>query len=71
MAVDLSDLDGLRDDLKRLNAVMLYPLILEDRLELNHDSPLNFSSASSSNRSSQRLTQSGNYRLLSSFTKSR
>ncbi|MGB6301495.1 MAG: tetratricopeptide repeat protein [Rivularia sp. (in: cyanobacteria)] len=34
MAVDLSDLDGLRDDLKRLNAVMLYPLILEDRLEL-------------------------------------
>ena len=34
MAVDLSDLDGLRDDLKRLDAVMLYPLILEDRLEL-------------------------------------
>ncbi|MGB3651658.1 MAG: tetratricopeptide repeat protein [Rivularia sp. (in: cyanobacteria)] len=34
MAVDLSDLDGLRDDLRRLDAVMLYPLILEDRLEL-------------------------------------
>ncbi|MCJ8283802.1 MAG: tetratricopeptide repeat protein [Rivularia sp. ALOHA_DT_140] len=34
MAVDLSDLDALRDDLKRLNAVMLYPLILDDRLEL-------------------------------------
>ena len=34
MAVDLSDLDGLRDDLRRLNAVMLYPLILDDRLEL-------------------------------------
>ncbi len=34
MAVDLSDLDSLRDDLRRLNAVMLYPLILEDRLEL-------------------------------------
>ena len=32
--VDLADLDALRDDLKRLNAVMLYPLILEDRLEL-------------------------------------
>ncbi len=34
MAVDLSDLDALRDDLKRLDAVMLYPLVLEDRLEL-------------------------------------
>ena len=34
MAVDLSDLDALRDDLKLLDAVMLYPLILEDRLEL-------------------------------------
>ncbi|MEO1373153.1 MAG: tetratricopeptide repeat protein [Cyanobacteria bacterium J06635_10] len=34
MAVKLKDLDGLRDDLKRLNAVMLYPLILDDRLEL-------------------------------------
>ncbi|MEO1430782.1 MAG: CHAT domain-containing protein [Cyanobacteria bacterium J06633_8] len=32
--VDLAGLDKLRDDLKRLDAVMLYPLILEDRLEL-------------------------------------
>ncbi|MEO1430783.1 MAG: CHAT domain-containing protein [Cyanobacteria bacterium J06633_8] len=34
MTVKLTDLDALRDDLKRLDAVMLYPLILEDRLEL-------------------------------------
>ena len=33
-SVDLADLDALRDDLRRLDAVMLYPLILEDRLEL-------------------------------------
>lgn len=32
--IDLGDLDALRDDLHRLNAVMLYPLILNDRLEL-------------------------------------
>ncbi|MEB3179565.1 MAG: tetratricopeptide repeat protein [Nostocaceae cyanobacterium] len=32
--VDLSQLDSLRDDLKRLDAVILYPLVLEDRLEL-------------------------------------
>ncbi|MBW4520896.1 MAG: CHAT domain-containing protein [Scytolyngbya sp. HA4215-MV1] len=32
--LDLSQLDGLRDDLRQLNAVMLYPLVLEDRLEL-------------------------------------
>jgi CHAT domain-containing protein len=32
--VSLSDLDALRDNLKRLNAVLLYPLILPDRLEL-------------------------------------
>ncbi|PZD74984.1 Glucose starvation-inducible protein B [Acaryochloris thomasi RCC1774] len=33
-SVDLADLDALRDNLKQLNAVLLYPLILEDRLEL-------------------------------------
>jgi CHAT domain-containing protein/Flp pilus assembly protein TadD len=33
-AVKLADLDRLRDDLKKLQAVMLYPLILDDRLEL-------------------------------------
>ena len=32
--IDLADLNALRDDLRRLNAVMFYPLILEDRLEL-------------------------------------
>jgi CHAT domain-containing protein len=32
--VDLADLDALRDNLKQLNAVLLYPLILPDRLEL-------------------------------------
>ncbi|MBG1240501.1 CHAT domain-containing protein [Nostoc sp. NZL] len=32
--IDLADLDAFRDDLRRLNAVMLYPLILDDRLEL-------------------------------------
>jgi CHAT domain-containing protein len=32
--VSLSDLDALRDNLKRLNAIILYPLILPDRLEL-------------------------------------
>lgn len=33
--VDLADFDALRDDLRQLgNAVLLYPLILEDRLEL-------------------------------------
>lgn len=32
--LDLGDLDAFRDDLRRLNAVMLYPLILDDRLEL-------------------------------------
>ncbi|MEO0843116.1 MAG: tetratricopeptide repeat protein [Cyanobacteria bacterium J06643_5] len=34
ISVDLADLDSLRDDLKRLNAAIIYPLILEDRLEL-------------------------------------
>ncbi len=34
MTVKFRDLDALRDDLRRLDAVMLYPLILEDRLEL-------------------------------------
>ncbi|MBW4549552.1 MAG: CHAT domain-containing protein [Aphanocapsa sp. GSE-SYN-MK-11-07L] len=32
--VKLSQLNGLRDQLQTLNAVLLYPLILEDRLEL-------------------------------------
>jgi CHAT domain-containing protein/tetratricopeptide (TPR) repeat protein len=32
--VDLADLDALRDNLRQLNAVLLYPLILPDRLEL-------------------------------------
>jgi CHAT domain-containing protein len=32
--VSLADLDALRDNLRRLNAVLLYPLILPDRLEL-------------------------------------
>ncbi|MEO1352832.1 MAG: CHAT domain-containing protein, partial [Cyanobacteria bacterium J06635_15] len=30
----LNQLDGLRDELKQLNAAIFYPLILEDRLEL-------------------------------------
>lgn len=33
-SVDLQSLDALRDDLRQLNAVLLYPLILNDRLEL-------------------------------------
>jgi CHAT domain-containing protein/tetratricopeptide (TPR) repeat protein len=32
--VDTTSLDALRDDLKKLNAVLIYPLILDDRLEL-------------------------------------
>ena len=32
--VDLANLDRLRDDLRRLNAVIIYPLVLDDRLEL-------------------------------------
>ncbi|MBF2029466.1 MAG: CHAT domain-containing protein [Oscillatoriales cyanobacterium C42_A2020_001] len=32
--VKLSDLEALRDDLRRMNAVMIYPLVLSDRLEL-------------------------------------
>jgi CHAT domain-containing protein/Flp pilus assembly protein TadD len=32
--LNLEDLNGLRDNLKQLNAVLIYPLILEDRLEL-------------------------------------
>jgi CHAT domain-containing protein/Tfp pilus assembly protein PilF len=32
--VDLASLDALRNDLRQLNAVLVYPLILEDRLEL-------------------------------------
>ncbi|MBM0745672.1 tetratricopeptide repeat protein (plasmid) [Phormidium sp. CLA17] len=32
--VDLTQLDALRNDLRQLNAVLLYPLVLEDRLEL-------------------------------------
>ncbi len=32
--VDLTQLDSLRDDLRQLQAVLLYPLVLEDRLEL-------------------------------------
>jgi CHAT domain-containing protein/Flp pilus assembly protein TadD len=33
-SVNLGDLDSLRDELRQLNAVIFYPLILEDRLEL-------------------------------------
>ncbi len=33
-SVSLKRLNALRDDLKKLNAVLLYPLILDDRLEL-------------------------------------
>ncbi|NET10686.1 MAG: CHAT domain-containing protein [Symploca sp. SIO2B6] len=32
--LNLDDVNGLRDDLANLNAVLLYPLILDDRLEL-------------------------------------
>jgi CHAT domain-containing protein len=32
--LNLEDLNALRDDLRKLNAVLIYPLILEDRLEL-------------------------------------
>jgi CHAT domain-containing protein len=32
--VDLKELDRLRDDLRQLNAVLIYPLVLDDRLEL-------------------------------------
>ncbi|MBV6626216.1 MAG: CHAT domain-containing protein [Rivularia sp. (in: Bacteria)] len=32
--VDIKSLDALRDDLRRLNAVIIYPLILDNRLEL-------------------------------------
>ncbi|NET51935.1 MAG: CHAT domain-containing protein, partial [Merismopedia sp. SIO2A8] len=32
--LNLEDVNGLRDDLANLNAVLLYPLILDDRLEL-------------------------------------
>jgi CHAT domain-containing protein len=32
--VSLADLDALRNNLKQLNAILLYPLILPDRLEL-------------------------------------
>jgi len=32
--VDLTQFDALRHDLRQLNAVMLYPLVLDDRLEL-------------------------------------
>jgi CHAT domain-containing protein/Tfp pilus assembly protein PilF len=32
--IDTADLDALRSDLKQLNAVLIYPLILDDRLEL-------------------------------------
>ncbi|MEB3295183.1 MAG: hypothetical protein VKJ24_18675, partial [Synechococcales bacterium] len=32
--VDTADLDGLRGNLSKLNAVLIYPLILDDRLEL-------------------------------------
>jgi CHAT domain-containing protein/tetratricopeptide (TPR) repeat protein len=32
--VDLADLNALRNNLRRLNAVLIYPLILGDRLEL-------------------------------------
>jgi CHAT domain-containing protein/tetratricopeptide (TPR) repeat protein len=40
-AVDPTVLNGLRDDLKTLNAVSLYPLILDDRLELIITTPNN------------------------------
>ncbi|MBE9080390.1 CHAT domain-containing protein [Romeria aff. gracilis LEGE 07310] len=33
-AVNLEDLSGLRDNLANLNAALLYPLILDDRIEL-------------------------------------
>ncbi|OUC15154.1 MAG: hypothetical protein B0A82_08375 [Alkalinema sp. CACIAM 70d] len=32
--LDLTQLDALRNDLRQLNAVLLYPLVLDDRLEL-------------------------------------
>lgn len=32
--IDTADLDALRADLKQLNAVLIYPLVLDDRLEL-------------------------------------
>ncbi|MDY6900481.1 MAG: tetratricopeptide repeat protein [Cyanobacteriota bacterium] len=32
--VDIKSLDSLRDDLHRLDAVIIYPLVLDDRLEL-------------------------------------
>ena len=38
--IDLADLAGLQDDLADLNAVLLYPLILEDRLELVITTPV-------------------------------
>ena len=33
-SIDLGILDPLRDDLSRLDAVIIYPLVLDDRLEL-------------------------------------
>jgi CHAT domain-containing protein len=33
-SLDLADLNRLRDELQQLNAVIFYPLVLEDRLEL-------------------------------------
>jgi len=33
-SIKLADLEALRDDLRRLDAVMIYPLVLDDRLEL-------------------------------------
>jgi CHAT domain-containing protein len=33
-SIDLADLDALRENLQQLNAALLYPLILDDRLEL-------------------------------------
>jgi tetratricopeptide (TPR) repeat protein len=33
-SIDLADLDALRENLQELNAALLYPLILDDRLEL-------------------------------------
>jgi CHAT domain-containing protein/Tfp pilus assembly protein PilF len=32
--LDLTQLDALRNDLRQLNAVLIYPLVLDDRLEL-------------------------------------
>lgn len=32
--IDTADLDALRSDLKKLNAVLIYPLVLDDRLEI-------------------------------------